>query len=166
MQRLTMCDYREAKAMAQTLRRGLKAQSIDITHSNALELVAKALGFRDWQVLAARIEADLAETAPTQPSAPSSSTPSVLHCSFCTKSQYEVAKLIAGPDVFICDECVDLCVDIVTGEDPTGYVGRKFVLLKSPQERAAYAASIRERTSGFQRVAEAATSLLAEGGSA
>lgn len=36
-----------------------------------------------------------------------------LHCSFCTKSQHNVQKLIAGPSVYICDECVDLCVDVV-----------------------------------------------------
>jgi ATP-dependent Clp protease ATP-binding subunit ClpX len=39
-----------------------------------------------------------------------------LHCSFCGKSQHEVKKLIAGPTVFICDECVDLCSDIVYKE--------------------------------------------------
>lgn len=40
----------------------------------------------------------------------------VLHCSFCHKSQHEVRKLIAGPSVFICDECVDLCNDIIREE--------------------------------------------------
>ena len=46
------------------------------------------------------------------------STPSskVLHCSFCNKSQTEVRKLIAGPSVYICDECVDLCKDIILEE--------------------------------------------------
>ena len=39
-----------------------------------------------------------------------------LYCSFCGKSQHDVRKLIAGPGVSICDECVDLCTDIV--EDP------------------------------------------------
>ncbi len=39
-----------------------------------------------------------------------------LHCSFCNKSQNEVRKLIAGPSVFICDECVDLCNDIIREE--------------------------------------------------
>ena len=39
-----------------------------------------------------------------------------LYCSFCGKSQHEVAKLIAGPKVFICDECVALCADIVRVE--------------------------------------------------
>ena len=38
---------------------------------------------------------------------------SVCYCSFCGKSQHEVEKLIAGPTVFICDECTDLCVSII-----------------------------------------------------
>jgi ATP-dependent Clp protease ATP-binding subunit ClpX len=40
----------------------------------------------------------------------------VLYCSFCGKSQHEVRKLIAGPSVFVCDECVDLCNDIIREE--------------------------------------------------
>lgn len=43
----------------------------------------------------------------------SDQTDTTLHCSFCGKSQHEVRKLIAGPDVFVCDECVDLCNDII-----------------------------------------------------
>ncbi len=39
-----------------------------------------------------------------------------LHCSFCSKSRAKVAKLIAGPNVYICDECVDLCNDIIVEE--------------------------------------------------
>ena len=39
------------------------------------------------------------------------------NCSFCGKDQGEVAKLIAGPDVFICDECIDLCNEIVKDEE-------------------------------------------------
>jgi ClpX C4-type zinc finger len=39
----------------------------------------------------------------------------IYNCSFCGKSQHEVRKLIAGPDSFICDECVDLCVGIIGG---------------------------------------------------
>ena len=42
-----------------------------------------------------------------------------LYCSFCGKSQHEVRKLIAGPTVFICDECVDLCTDIIQEESAT-----------------------------------------------
>ena len=44
------------------------------------------------------------------------STEKVLYCSFCGKSQHEVKKLIAGPSVFICDECIDLCTDIIQEE--------------------------------------------------
>ena len=39
-----------------------------------------------------------------------------LYCSFCGKSQHEVKKLIAGPNVFICDECINLCTDIIQEE--------------------------------------------------
>ena len=41
-----------------------------------------------------------------------------LYCSFCGKSQHEVKKLIAGPSVFICDECIQLCNDIIRDELP------------------------------------------------
>ena len=46
------------------------------------------------------------------------SSEKVLYCSFCGKSQHEVKKLIAGPSVFICDECIDLCIDIIRDEVP------------------------------------------------
>jgi len=46
----------------------------------------------------------------------SNSADKVLYCSFCGKSQHEVKKLIAGPSVFICDECIDLCTDIIQEE--------------------------------------------------
>jgi ATP-dependent Clp protease ATP-binding subunit ClpX len=53
----------------------------------------------------------------------SSSDPkSTLYCSFCGKSQHEVRKLIAGPTVFICDECVELCMDIIREESKTTLV--------------------------------------------
>ena len=45
-----------------------------------------------------------------------------LYCSFCGKSQHEVRKLIAGPTVFICDECVELCMDIIREEHKTHLV--------------------------------------------
>jgi hypothetical protein len=44
------------------------------------------------------------------------SSEKVLYCSFCGKSQHEVKKLIAGPSVFICDECIELCNDIIRDE--------------------------------------------------
>ena len=46
----------------------------------------------------------------------------ILYCSFCGKSQHEVRKLIAGPTVFICDECVELCMDIIKEENKTSII--------------------------------------------
>src|ERR1043166_181395 len=45
-----------------------------------------------------------------------------LYCSFCGKSQHEVRKLIAGPTVFICDECVELCMEIIREENKTSFM--------------------------------------------
>jgi len=59
----------------------------------------------------------------------------LLYCSFCGKSQHEVKKLIAGPSVFICDECIDLCNDIIRDEsaaDPSAAVAKSD--LPAPQE--------------------------------
>ena len=56
-----------------------------------------------------------------------------LYCSFCGKSQHEVRKLIAGPTVFICDECVELCMDIIREEHKTSLVKSKEGV-PSPQE--------------------------------
>src|SRR5215510_10870308 len=52
----------------------------------------------------------------------SGETKNTLHCSFCGKSQHEVRKLIAGPTVFICDECVELCMDIIGEENRSSLV--------------------------------------------
>ena len=46
----------------------------------------------------------------------------ILYCSFCGKSQHEVRKLIAGPTVFICDECVELCMDIIKEESKDSFI--------------------------------------------
>ncbi len=51
-----------------------------------------------------------------------SDSKNTLYCSFCGKSQHEVRKLIAGPTVFICDECVELCMDIIREENKTNLV--------------------------------------------
>ena len=53
-----------------------------------------------------------------------SSGEKTLYCSFCGKSQHEVKKLIAGPSVFICDECIDLCNEIIRDELPTSDEGK------------------------------------------
>jgi hypothetical protein len=136
-----MRDFRDAKAMARSLRDALTAKSVQTTHSESLELIAKAFGYDNWNILSAKIEAvpspskaaSVAEAAPaTGPVTfdeartlaeakqnwpgrlenPESLT-DVLYCSFCGKNQHEVNKLVAGPAVFICDECIDLCTDIV-----------------------------------------------------
>src|SRR5688500_20368749 len=51
-----------------------------------------------------------------------SDSKNTLHCTFCGKSQHEVRKLIAGPTVFICDECVELCMDIIREENKSSMV--------------------------------------------
>ncbi|MBX9697056.1 MAG: ATP-dependent Clp protease ATP-binding subunit ClpX, partial [Alphaproteobacteria bacterium] len=60
-------------------------------------------------------------------------TKETLHCSFCGKSQHEVRKLIAGPNVFICDECVDLCIEIIREEGGVG-LSAQMDKIPSPQE--------------------------------
>jgi len=107
-----MRDFRDAKVMAHSLRDGLKAKAVEITHSESLELIARVFGCDNWNVLSAKIGTCQPGSGPTagpQPPAPQQ----VLYCSFCGKSQHEVTKLIAGPAVFICDECVDVCIDII-----------------------------------------------------
>ncbi|MDO7841247.1 ATP-dependent Clp protease ATP-binding subunit ClpX [Sphingomonas immobilis] len=59
---------------------------------------------------------------------------STLYCSFCGKSQHEVRKLIAGPTVFICDECVELCNDIIREETKSALVSKKDGGVPTPQE--------------------------------
>jgi hypothetical protein len=105
-----MRDYRDAKAMATSLRQALEGHSVTVTHSQSLELVAKAFGLDNWNILAAKIEAARPASAPERVEDPSAKT---LCCSFCGKSQHVVATLIAGPTVFICDECVGLCDGII-----------------------------------------------------
>ncbi len=58
----------------------------------------------------------------------------LLYCSFCGKSQHEVRKLIAGPSVFICDECVELCNDIIREEMQEGGGAEETSSLPKPQE--------------------------------
>jgi ClpX C4-type zinc finger/Glyoxalase superfamily protein len=117
-----MRDFRDAKAMARALRDALKAKAIETTHAETLELIAKAFGYENWNILSAKIEA-------AEPAAGDERThlvtaqgdpalPKTLYCSFCSKSQHEVRKLIAGPPPsLICDECVELCIDIIDPDD-------------------------------------------------
>src|SRR5262245_66376020 len=58
----------------------------------------------------------------------------LLYCSFCGKSQHEVRKLIAGPSVFICDECVELCNDIIREEVQESGSGTDRSKLQVPKE--------------------------------
>jgi len=57
-----------------------------------------------------------------------------LYCSFCGKSQHEVRKLIAGPSVFVCNECVDLCNDIIREEELAQTIAEAHQKLPSPQD--------------------------------
>jgi ATP-dependent Lon protease len=67
-----MRDFRDAKAMAQTLRDALKTKSITLTHSESLEVIAKTLGFHDWNVVSAAILAtETMPAASTKPPVPS-----------------------------------------------------------------------------------------------
>ena len=58
----------------------------------------------------------------------------LLYCSFCGKSQHEVRKLIAGPRVFTCDECVELCNDIITGVEEAEARKPKASTLHTPKQ--------------------------------
>src|SRR6516165_5476342 len=62
-----------------------------------------------------------------------SDSKNTLYCSFCGKSQHEVRKLIAGPTVFICDECVELCLDII-GEENKSLLRRSGDNVPTPRE--------------------------------
>jgi hypothetical protein len=105
-----MRDFRDAKAIAHTLRAALTAMRFKVTVSQSLELIAQAFGVADWNTLAAAIRPEAA-AAPEQ-----------LSCSFCGKSRHEVRSLFEGgcsrgrraPEscVFICDECIAFCVQI------------------------------------------------------
>lgn len=108
-----MRDFRDAKAMAHSLRDALNANAIQTTHSESLELIAKAFGYDNWNILSAKI--DTAQSHSSSVTSPQTRTPheKLLYCSFCGNNQHEVRKLIAGPSVYICDKCVDLCIDVV-----------------------------------------------------
>src|SRR5215467_2482900 len=130
-----MRDFRDAKAMARALRDALKAKTIETTHAEALELIAKAFGYENWNILSAKIEAaepsasdkrSVSFTAEKKPA-----PPKILHCSFCGKSQHDVRKLIAGPPPsFICDECVNICTNVVEPDDDK----ELFRLMKGKEE--------------------------------
>ena len=102
-----MPTHRDAKAMAKLLRDALNARNVALSHSECLEIVARQVGFADWNTLAAKLPAnEVQRTA----------------CSFCGKLSHDVRSLIEGgcarprraPEncVFICDECVTFCAQI------------------------------------------------------
>ncbi|MEI7669153.1 MAG: ATP-dependent Clp protease ATP-binding subunit ClpX, partial [Pseudomonadota bacterium] len=66
-------------------------------------------------------------------SKPGKETKNTRYCSFCAKSEHEVRKLIAGPTVFICDECVELCMDIIRAADKGG-VAKEGEGIPTPQD--------------------------------
>ena len=104
-----MRDFRDAKAMARSLRDALNAKAVQTSHSESLELIAKAFGYDSWNILSAKIDVLRPRAGAQKPVQEGN----LLYCSFCGKNQHDVSKLVAGPAVFICDECIDLCTDIV-----------------------------------------------------
>src|ERR1700682_3285929 len=116
-----MRDFRDAKTMGNALRDALLQKAVETTHSECLELIAKAFGYENWNILSAKIEAAQSRAAGAPPLAPAAEhapapQQTSHHRSFCRKSQHDVRCLVAGPAVFICDECVALCDDIIEDE--------------------------------------------------
>ena len=103
--------------MAHALRDALKSRAVATTHSKGLELIATV--YDNWNVLSAKIEAVAPASAKRSPSVAAQNdrtAPKTLYCSFRGESQHEVRQLIAGPTVYICDECVELFVDDLDDE--------------------------------------------------
>jgi|HubBroStandDraft_6_1064221.scaffolds.fasta_scaffold113895_2 hypothetical protein len=129
-----MRDYRNAKVMAQTLRDDLSEKSFALSHSESLELVARMLGLRDWNVLAAKIE-DEHGARPAEAGAVEGNAATSRSCAFCGKTEHQVAKLIAGPTAFICGGCVELCTDVLIDNDPgLAHLTRESLQSKSAEE--------------------------------
>jgi hypothetical protein len=66
------------------------------------------------------------------PWGPTSPAQEVLRCAFCSKGEHDVRKLIAGPTVFICDECVSVCNDIIA-DDEKAFELKKYEILPPPK---------------------------------
>jgi len=129
-----MRTYKDAKALAKSLRDSLAARRVLLSHSECLEIVAKQSGCADWNTLLAKVDVesrhlarqkDAASAArPARPGAPHHMSRIATHeqifCSFCAKSKHEVRSLIEGGCrnpalsrcVFICDECVAFCAQV------------------------------------------------------
>ena len=135
-----MRTYKDAKAMAKSLRECLATRRISFSHSECLEIVAKQLGFADWNTLAAKTNADLesghlarsenlvstSQPAPSDGTSQKSRTTAPEQpefCSFCGKSQHEVPRLIEGgcsrapraaDGQRVNENCVFICEECVT----------------------------------------------------
>jgi len=103
----------EVKARASKLRDVLSAMGHQLKHTESLEVISKVEGYADWNTYTAALSMKQQSVVQKQEKKQESE---ILYCSFCGKSEHEVRKLIAGPSVCICDECVDLCNDIITEE--------------------------------------------------
>src|SRR5215467_9275019 len=128
-----MRDFRDAKPMAHALRDALKVKGVGTTHSECLELIAKAFGYDNWNILSAKIEAAQSRD-PDGPALPPAGAydpvlKNTVSCSFCGKTQHEVETLIAGPPpLFICNECVGISSDVLADREILS-------LLKADEER-------------------------------
>src|SRR5262249_31104845 len=129
-----MRDFRDAKAMAHALRDALKVRGVKATHSECLELIAKAFGYDNWNILSAKIETARSRQPNGRALPPAGAYDPVLNktasCSFCGKTQHEVEMLIAGPPpLFICNECVGISSDVLADQEILS-------LLKADEEHA------------------------------
>jgi hypothetical protein len=110
--------------MARALRDALKGKAVETTHSESLELIARAFGYENRNILSAKIaaaESQARDERTLSPAVAQGSAPrKTLYCSVCCKTQHDVRKLIAGPSVYICDECAELCMDIIREKRPFG----------------------------------------------
>jgi ATP-dependent Lon protease len=93
-----MRDFRDAKAMAQTLREALHAKSVFFTHSESQELIANILGFRDWNVLAARIRASQPAITPVRDNVPADANIPVFPMRDLVLFPHMIAPIFVGRD--------------------------------------------------------------------
>jgi len=129
-----MRDFRDAKTMAHALRGALKVKGVEAAHSECLELIAKAFGYDNWNILSAKIEGAESREPDRPALSPAGAYDPVLKntvsCSFCGKTQHEVETLIAGPPpLFICNDCVGISSDVLADQEILS-------LLKADEERA------------------------------
>ena len=85
-----------------------------------------------------------------------------LYCSFCGKSQHEVRKLIAGPTVFVCDECVELCVDII-GEENKSSLTKSGDKIPTPRRSARFSTTTSSARTTPRRCSRSRSIILTSG---